>query len=828
MAKIYQENARPYLDAKISVIPLQGGKKSPVIRSWSDYCYTNVPEALANQWLNSTVDSNMGVCCGPASRFIALDIDYADDETINLIETICPKSPYVRVGKKGKVIGFKYNGEKPFKLKTADNVTICELLSSGNQMCLEGSIHPETKLPYKSTAPLYAVIDQLPVLPPNFEEILRSALEEKIGKPLSQSGRSKVTDFVPAGARDTQMCRMSGLLAWSVIRGENTLKEAIGELEVWVDNYTQKVIGDPLNLQQGISNLITFLFRHVEKDGKILPSTWKDGLTEEELQKLGIDDAEDNTAMTEEELRESIRSNFERFREGTHERNNAVNKILRKMAGSNLQSISVERLIRFMCQCDRSLSATACKRTIKEFQFQGIEGLNQTEIARAELQNINDLYKTPKEQMSDALAGTNPYPNIRFAKDNFFAWAGANWEMLDESEIRRSIAQDFGTLPAAKKDGDHKGIANIMKTLVKQDLQESNVRGLNMANGYVLPDGRVLPHDKKYGATYMLPFSYDPTLADLHAAPLFTAYLRSIWGEDEDYHEKVRCLQEVIGATLFGLAPSFARAILLFGIGGTGKSQMLKIVQSLLPDEALSFISPYNFNDKFEITELSHSLLNVAGELSESSNIPGDVFKSVISGETMTGQYKSRPLFPFECKAAHWFASNHLPKSKDASSGMFRRWCVLSFTKIVKNEDKILNLGERIAAEERESIVAWATSAIPELLANKDYHLPKSHFEAINSMQCDSDSVFYWATSRSQNSPRYSPSKSVLLQALFTAYSEFCYSELSQKPVGFRKFFMRLKELGLISKLFSVGPLSVVGLTLDADAEPLELISQGG
>ena len=326
----------------------------------------------------------------------------------------------------------------------------------------------------------------------------------------------------------------------------------------------------------------------------------------------------------------------------------------------------------------------------------------------------------------------------------------------------------------------------------------------------------------------MLPFSYDPTLADLHSAPLFTAYLRSIWGEDEDYHEKVRCLQEVIGATLFGLAPSFARAILLFGIGGTGKSQMLKIVQSLLPDEALSFISPYNFNDKFEITELSHSLLNVAGELSESSNIPGDVFKSVVSGETMTGQYKSRPLFPFECKAAHWFASNHLPQSKDASSGMFRRWCVLSFTKIVKNEDKILNLGERIAAEERESIVAWATSAIPELLANKDYHLPKSHFEAINSMQCDSDSVFYWASSRSQNSPRYSPSKSVLLQALFTAYSEFCYSELSQKPVGFRKFFMRLKELGLISKLFSVGPSSVVGLTLDADAEPLELSSQGG
>lgn len=41
-------------------------------------------------------------------------------------------------------------------------------------------------------------------------------------------------------------------------------------------------------------------------------------------------------------------------------------------------------------------------------------------------------------------------------------------------------------------------------------------------------------------------------------------------------------------------------------------------------------------------------------------------------------------------------------------------------------------------------------------------------------------------------------------------------------------YVVNSRELGLISKLFSVGPLSVVGLTLDADAEPLELISQGG
>lgn len=146
-----------------------------------------------------------------------------------------------------------------------------------------------------------------------------------------------------------------------------------------------------------------------------------------------------------------------------------------------------------------------------------------------------------------------------------------------------------------------------------------------------------------------------------------------------------------------------------------------------------------------------------------------------------------------------------------------RRWAILQFSRVIPNEDKILNLGERIASEERESIVAWAISGLSGLLKNKDYHLPKSHFEAIVSMQESSDSVFFYLSSKSESSPKLCQSESVIIRALFEKYSSFCYSELSVKPVGFRKFFMRLKELSLTSKLFSVGPLSVSGLTLDSD-----------
>lgn len=818
---IYQENCDKYLAKGISVMPLRPRTKIPMTQQWQKFCFELPSEKQVAEWKSSTDDYNIGCCLGKQSRVIALDIDYADEATQTLIERLCPKTPYRRIGSKGCVLGFKFNGEKPFKIRTAENVTIVELLSTGNQMAIEGSIHPKTLRPYQSTAPLYEVIDQLPVLPNNFEEILRHALEEKIGKPLSQSGRTKVTEFIPAGARDTKMTSMAGIYALAVLRGEITLLEAIGMLRTWCENLTEKVVGDPINIESGISNLITFLFRHVNRDGKILPKGWDDGMTKEDKKKLGIEEDDENVEMSEEELREMIRKGFEKTIEGSRERNELVNTIVRKIAKSDMQTISEDRLIRFMTQSDRTLTVPALRRTIRELRSTGIDGLNHSEIARAALKDLNELYENPMEAMTKD-ASNDLYPCLRFVNDKFFKWNGAYWEELKEDDIIKHISDEYGSLIAAKRSSDIRGIIQVMKSLVGHELQTEKVVGINMANGFVLQDGTVLPHDRKYGATYCMRFSYQPELADLHDAPLFSTFLMSIWGQEPDFAERVLCLQEMFAAALFGLATKYARCFLFKGVAGAGKSQLLSIFENLFPPEAVSHVTPYKFAEKFSVTALSESRLNIAGELSEDSNIQGDLFKQITDGSVVEGQYKGRQVFNFRCIAAHVFASNYLPKSKDCSTGFSRRWAILSFNRVVPLEERIIDLGNKISAEESASIVAWAIDAIPKLIENKDYHLPPSHYEMVTAMREESDNFFQYMNSGTMSSPRLCAGESILISELYEKYSNCAYSELNTRPIGQRKFFSRLKELALTSRLFSVTMSSVLGLTLDPNkGEPL-------
>ncbi|MFC7661700.1 DUF5906 domain-containing protein [Methylorubrum suomiense] len=75
------------------------------------------------------------------------------------------------------------------------------------------------------------------------------------------------------------------------------------------------------------------------------------------------------------------------------------------------------------------------------------------------------------------------------------------------------------------------------------------------------------------------------------------------------------------------------------------------------------------WGDKFGPAQLVAKLLNFAGELSEHQQIDSAKFKQIVSGEVIDAQDKNKPLFTFRPRAAHWFASNHLPARATARTG---------------------------------------------------------------------------------------------------------------------------------------------------------------
>ena len=205
-------------------------------------------------------------------------------------------------------------------------------------------------------------------------------------------------------------------------------------------------------------------------------------------------------------------------------------------------------------------------------------------------------------------------------------------------------------------------------------------------------------------------------------------------------------------------------------------------------------------------------MLNICGELSENEMLPGDSFKQVVDGSLMQGQYKGKPIFNFNPKATHWYCGNYLPKTKDGSEGFNRRWVILQFNRIVPEKEKIRDLGEIIVAEEREAITAWCIGAMAELNSASDYDLPMSHYDLVNQMTADNDSIFFYLTS--EEGPRSYPEGEIQLQSLYETYRTFCYGTIGARPVGLRKFYAKLSELALIFG-FSVGNSKVVGLTME-------------
>ena len=129
----------------------------------------------------------------------------------------------------------------------------------------------------------------------------------------------------------------------------------------------------------------------------------------------------------------------------------------------------------------------------------------------------------------------------------------------------------------------------------------------------------------------------------------------------------------------------------------------------MFPEEAKSSVNFDKLHDTSHLTMLNNKLINIVGELSNRNYIEGSIFKMVIAGEQTTGRYLFNEAFNLTPKAAHWAASNHLPKSSDSSLGFVRRWLIFSFDNVIHSPDADLTV--KIIGQELEAIFAWAIQA---------------------------------------------------------------------------------------------------------------------
>lgn len=784
---IFAQYSQGYYDKGISVIPLIGADsenpkrtgKVPLVKGWQVYKDRLPDSEEFKGWQTQPGAYNMGLVCGPQSNICAVDIDTTDDDLIDKIKKALPDSPWVRIGQKGMVFAYRFNPQvKSFKISTKQTGMIVEVLSTSGQFVLPPSIHPVTFKPYVANCSLLDVCDDLQPLPNDIEERLRAVLID-YGLDLNAEKGFNPTVYVSSGSRDVSMIRHAGMLARTVRFGNATLKEAMDQMLDWAATNVQHLSEDELDVNKGLSKIIEFLIKDINKHQCILPLGWDEGLSEQEKSDWGLNFDEENEEWSYEQIIEYLQNTFRDTPEGSLNRHTAIDKVLRKMAKSpSMDGITSERIIKYISQTSGDkLPPSAYKKQIKAFQQGDVAGDNHTEIAEEAVKLINEREG-----------------ELRFMNGFFYQWQGDHWKTVTSQHIAAIIAREFGHMSAAKKHSDHKGIMKIMEVLLPQRLTDRDVKGVNFANGFLTLEKKLLPHAPEYGMTYVLPYRYVPEASGNF--PKFQKLLNSYWKNEPDKEDRIKVVQEAMCTTLFGIATQFQQAFYLKGVGSSGKTQLLEIVRRLVPEDAQTAIPFSDWNEPHTIINFSGKLLNVVGETDKNEKIPGKTSKMVIEGTTVSDRQLFKERVSFAPKAAHWVSSNYLPKSDDTSSGFNRRWLFLEFRRVVPPEERILDFWKQIVSEEIEAITAWAIEALDRLNAQNSYTTPACHLRLLNEMANANSNVRVFVDQCERLV--YGQDKFCKRQDLHKAYHTFCISqmELGYKMLPAEKFHQEIISLG--------------------------------
>jgi len=270
-------------------------------------------------------------------------------------------------------------------------------------------------------------------------------------------------------------------------------------------------------------------------------------------------------------------------------------------------------------------------------------------------------------------------------------------------------------------------VTEYIKTenVVSRDKIHPPAHLVNVKNGvYNINTKKLEPHDKKYYFLYKIPINYNPNAK----MPKIDKFL-----EDVLKPEFTTLMQEVFGHCL-SYNYLIHSVFYLYGLGGSGKSVCLYLLNSLLGGkENVSNKSLHKLaSDRFTIAHLYGKLANICGELSPKTVKETDFAKRLFSGETVEAEFKGLDGFDFPNKAKIITACNEMFYSTDKTTGWLDKQYVIPFFNSFRGEkNENIHLKYELTRDkaEMEGLLLWSLQGLHRLLKNSKFTYPGDHIE---------------------------------------------------------------------------------------------------
>lgn len=319
---------------------------------------------------------------------------------------------------------------------------------------------------------------------------------------------------------------------------------------------------------------------------------------------------------------------------------------------------------------------------------------------------------------------------------------------------------------------------------LKVDIDEINrhpAHWINFKNGML--DTLTLElheHDPKYLSINQIPHDY--IYADIRNSIVYD-FLIEVLPDKEDR----QMLLQYIGYCMT-VDTGLQRFMVLNGIGGTGKSTILRLVSYMIGKSNISNLSLQDLNERFSATNLFGKILNSCADIPSKAMEQIDVIKKITGEDTIKGEYKGGEVFFFNNYAKLLFSANDIPINLDEKSNAFYRRMLI--VKMNKKGTHIPDLEKRLK-DEVGIFINMSVQAVHEMYENGGIAESRNSKDAVVELykQADTALAFIVDELAIDASGRIERGK------LYNEYMKYC-SENERSPLSNTGFYRNLRNKG--------------------------------
>jgi len=311
--------------------------------------------------------------------------------------------------------------------------------------------------------------------------------------------------------------------------------------------------------------------------------------------------------------------------------------------------------------------------------------------------------------IANSLAKT--LPPLAVLNDDLYQYTDHHWQLLSDMEIGQYVytlfAENYpkGWTPQKAKNIIEAIKHNPLIEKVERFDEYQNRNLMNLNNGVLDLDAissPLLPHDKKYLFTSVIPVDYSPTITE---CPNFQSFLQDTFRNPNGSVDNDMCDTIItLGGYLIYPKIRAKKLFVFYGNGSNGKSILMDHVFSLFfnPNNVTS-LSLNVLSDENSPARggLKTSKINMCGE-QKGGEIASDEIKKIISGETISIRKFYKDLRAnFNPTAKHLVSGNDRIYLKDSSYGADRRLFPIDFPNKFVSKQKYDQLEEEYSKIEK-------------------------------------------------------------------------------------------------------------------------------